>query len=339
MSPGSLIHVGNIHEGQPRIRATHYSKKSIDSYDAQNLQEIIDKTPDETLTWVDIEGLKNIALITEIGEQFKVHPLVLEDILNTNQRPKIEDYNEYLYIVLKNVSLDKEQVVYEQVSILLFENYVFTFKERRDELFIPIYKRIQKSKSRIRTLGTDYLVYVILDTVVDQKFMLQDALDEIIDATETELLDEPDNKIFAKIQKIKRDLIYMRRSISPLRELLHSIMREDNELIEQQTLVYFKDVYDHVLRISETSEIQRDMVYSLLDMYQTHMSNKMNEVMKVLTIFASIFIPLTFIAGIYGMNFEYMPELKWRYSYPELWMVFIAITVGLIYFFKKKKWL
>ncbi len=339
MSPGSLVHIGDIHEDQPRITVTHFNESVHESYETDSLSEILDKKPDDSLTWVNIEGLKNIELIESIGKQFDIHPLVLEDILHTNQRPKFEEYDDYHYIVLKNLSLNGTEVIYEQVSILLLQDYVFSFREQRDDLFRPINIRLKKAKSRFRSLGSDYLAYVILDLVVDQNFILQDTLDEIIDETEEELLNNPDKSTLVKIQKIKRELIYIRRTVSPLRELLGSILRNESDLINENTQIYFKDVYDHVLRISETIELQRDMVYGLLDMYQTHMSNKMNEIMKVLTVFASIFIPLTFLAGIYGMNFEYMPELKWRYAYPVLWLVFIAVTIGLLYYFRKKKWL
>ena len=339
MSPGSLIHIGDIHEQRPRISVTHYNKKLNQTYEAQSLTEILDKKPQDCLTWVNIEGLKNIDLIDSIGKQFNVHPLVLEDILHTNQRPKFEEYDDYHYLVLKSLSLNGTEVIYEQISILLLQNFVFTFREQRDELFAPINKRLENVKSQSRNNGTDYLTYMILDLIVDQNFVLQDAIDEIIDQTEEELLGQPDISTLAKVQKIKRELIFIRRTISPLRELLASILRHESDLIHERTLIYFKDIYDHVLRISETIELQRDMVYGLLDMYQTHMSNKMNEIMKVLTVFASIFIPLTFLAGIYGMNFEYMPELKWRYAYPALWVVFTVVTVGLLLFFRRKKWL
>ena len=339
MSPGSLIHIGDIHELQPCISVTHYNNSLHETYETESLSEILKKKPEGSLTWVNIEGLKNIELICEIGDEFNIHPLVLEDILHTNQRPKFEDFDDYHYIVLKNLSLIDEQVIYEQVSILLLKDFVFTFREQRNNLFEPIEVRIQKAKSRFRSLGTDYLAYVILDLVVDQNFILQDSLDEIIDITEEKLLANPDSSILVEIQRIKRDLIYIRRTISPLRELLASILRHESDLINENTQIYFKDVYDHVLRISETIELQRDMVYGLLDMYQTHMSNKMNEIMKVLTVFASIFIPLTFLAGIYGMNFEYMPELKWRYAYPVLWIIFIVVAVGLLSYFRRKKWL
>ena len=339
MSPGSLIHIGEIHETQPRISVTHYNNSMHETYEENSLAEILNKRKDNCITWVNIEGLKNIELINEIGKEFSIHPLVLEDILNTNQRPKFEAFEDYHYIVLKNLSLENAVVIYEQVSILLLNDIIFTFREQRDNLFEPIVNRIKSTKSRIRKQGTDYLAYTLLDLVIDQNFILQDAIDDVIDKTEEELLDHPDVSTLHKIQKLKRELIFIRRTFSPIRELVAAILRHESELIHSDTQIYFKDVHDHVLRLSETVEIQRDMIYGLLDMYQTHMSNKMNEIMKVLTVFASIFIPLTFLAAIYGMNFEYMPELKWRYAYPTLWLVFFIVGFGLLFYFKKKKWL
>ena len=341
MSPGSLIHIGDVHDQEPAITVTNYNKKHAEVHKVESIDEILKLKENETITWVDIEGLRNTELIDSIGQTFNIHPLVLEDILNTHQRPKFEDHDDYQYIVLKRLTLENtgSAVNYEQISILLLKNFVFTFKEKADDLFQPIVKRIQNSKSRIRGLNSDYLTYAILDSIVDQNFTLLESLDEIIDSIEEQLLINPATKTLRHIQGIKRELIYIRRSISPLRELLAAILRNENPLIKEKTKIYYKDVYDHVLRISETIELQRDMVYGLMDMYQTSISNKMNEVMKVLTVFASIFIPLTFIAGVYGMNFEYMPELKWRLAYPILWVVFIVVGVGLLVYFRKKKWL
>ena len=323
MSPGSLIHIGSIYENEPRIFVTDFNKKTSTSHSVKSIDDILQYKDTNTITWVNIEGLRNNEFIQAVGEAFNIHPLVLEDILNTHQRAKHEDYDNYQYIVLKGLSLENEassaSVTYEQISILFLKNFVFTFKEKRDELFTPIEKRIENRNSRIRNFGSDYLTYTILDCIVDQNFTLIETLDERIDQIEDELLLNPSIQTVSSIQGIKRELIYIRRAISPLRDLLGDILRNESTLIQENTQIYFRDVYDHVLRISETIELQRDMVYSLLDMYQTTISNKMNEVMKVLTVFASIFIPLTFIAGVYGMNFEYMPELKWKLAYPVLW--------------------
>jgi len=341
MSPGSLIHIGDIHDHDQIITITDYTKDTCEVIKVESIDDILKFKDKDSVTWVNIEGLKNIEIIESIGKAFNIHPLVLEDILNTHQRPKFEDYEDYQYIVLKGLFLKSEEitVIHEQISILLLNNFVFTFKEKMDDLFDPIEKRLQNSKSRMRALGPDYLTYAILDSIIDQNFALLESLDEIIDLIEEELLVNPGTDTLKRIQSIKRELIYVRRSVSPLRELLNSILRIESPLIEEKTQIYFRDVYDHVLRISETIELQRDMVYGLMDMYQTSISNKMNEVMKVLTVFASIFIPLTFIAGVYGMNFEYMPELQWRLAYPILWVVFIIIAIGLLVYFRRKKWL
>lgn len=341
MPPGTLVHVGESQEHEPRISIIDYSKKEIVVEEIGSIEDILQYKDKKSITWVNIEGLKNVQLIEAIGQAFNIHSLVLEDILNTHQRPKFEEYDDYLYIVLKGVSLKSEgsSVIYEQISILTLDNFVFTFRESQDDLFITLVKRIQNSKSRIRTGGSDYLSYAILDCIIDQNFVLLESFDELIDSTEEELLNQPASTTLSAILGIKRELIYIRRSISPQRELLGVILRSESPLIKDKTLIYFRDVYDHILRISETIELQRDMVYGLMDMYQSSLSNKMNEVMKVLTVFASIFIPLTFIAGIYGMNFEYMPELKWKWAYPTLWVIFIVIAVGLLVYFKRKKWL
>jgi len=341
MSPGSLIHIGDIHDQDQHITIIDYTKNSGEVIDVESIDDILKFKDKNSVTWVNVEGLKNIEIIESIGQAFNIHPLVLEDILNTHQRAKFEDYDDYQYIVLKGLFLENKDstVIYEQISILLLNNFVFTFKEKKDNLFEPIEKRIQNSKNRIRGLGPDYLTYAILDSIIDQNFALLESLDEIIDSIEEELLLNPGADTLKRIQNIKRELIYIRRSVSPLRELLNSILRVESPLIEEKTQIYFRDVYDHVLRISETIELQRDMVYGLMDMYQTSISNKMNEVMKVLTVFASIFIPLTFIAGVYGMNFEYMPELQWRLAYPILWVIFIVVGVGLLIYFRRKKWL
>ena len=341
LPPGSLVHVGEVMETEVRITIVDYNKDVIEEQTVESVEQILQCREKDTVTWVNIEGLGNIELVGAIGEAFNIHPLVLEDILNTHQRPKLEEYDDYLYCVLKGISLAENgfSVEYEQISMLILNDFVFTFKEKRDELFEPVRRRLRSSKGHFRSQGADYLAYVILDTIVDSYFTLQDSLDDIVDSVEEELLTEPTPKTLGTIQSVKRELIIIRRTISPLREMLNAILRSESPLIEEKSLIYFRDISDHVLRISESIESSRDMIAGLLDIYITTISNKMNEIMKVLTVFASIFIPLTFIAGIYGMNFEYMPELKWKWAYPALWMAFIAIPVILLVYFKKKKWL
>jgi magnesium transporter len=339
--PGSLVHVGEVLETEVRITIVDFNKDIIEEHTVESIEQILQYRNKDTVTWVNIEGLGNVDLIGAIGEHFNVHPLVLEDILNTHQRPKLEEYDDYLYFVLKGISLGEDgfSVDYEQISILILNDFVFTIKEKQDEIFNPVKRRLRSSKGHFRSQGADYLAYVILDTIVDSYFTLQDSLDEIVDSVEEELLTTHTTETLATIQRVKRELIFIRRSISPLREMLNAILRSESPLIQEKTLIYFRDISDHVLRISETVESSREMVSGLLDIYITSISNKMNEIMKVLTVFASIFIPLTFIAGIYGMNFEYMPELKWKWAYPTLWVAFVTIPVILLIYFKKKKWL
>lgn len=340
LPPGSLVHVGEVHEHENKITVIDYNKSTIEKRTIETIEELLPYKTTDTVTWVIIEGLKDVSIIDAIGQHFDIHGLVLEDILNTHQRPKFEEFDDYLYIVIKAISLEKEEfdIRYEQISLLLLNNFVFTFKEKPDEIFAPILNRLNNGKSHIRDLGADFLAYVIMDTVVDEYFALQDTFDELIETIEDELLSNPSAQTLTTIQKIKRELIFLRRTVSPLRELLAAIQRSDSALIQERTKRYFGDIYDHAIRIIEAMESYRDLIAGMLEIYLSSVSNKMNETMKVLTVFASIFIPLTFIAGVYGMNFEYMPELKWKWGYPALWAVFIAVSVFLLKFFKKKNW-
>ena len=341
LPPGSLVHVGEVHKHEHKISVVNYNKSTLEKHTVKSIEELLPYKTSDTITWVIVDGLKDVSIIDAIGQHFDIHALVLEDILNTHQRPKFEEFDDYLYIVLKAISLGNEEfnVEYEQISLLILNNFVFTFKEKPDELFNPILTRLNNEKSQIRNLGADYLAYVIMDAVVDEYFALQDTFDELIESVEDDLLTNPSTKTLSKIQKFKRELIFLRRTVSPLRELLAAIQRSESPLLDEKTRRYFGDVYDHAIRIIEAMESYRDLIAGMLDIYLSSVSNKMNETMKVLTVFASIFIPLTFIAGVYGMNFEYMPELKWRWSYPALWIVFVGVSVFLLRFFKKKNWL
>jgi len=341
LPPGSLVHVGKVHQHAHKISVVNYNKSTLKKHTVNSIDELLDYKLTDTITWVIIDGLKDVSIIEAIGHHFDMHPLVLEDILNTHQRPKFEEFNDYLYIVIKAISMGNRslKVKYEQISLLVLQNFVFTFIEKPDTLFHPILNRLDNDKSQVRNLGTDYLAYLIMDTVVDEYFSLQDAFDDLIEGVEDKLLSNPTSETLATIQKIKRELIFFRRSVSPLRELLAAIHRSESPLLNEKTKRYFGDVYDHAIRIIEAIESYRDLIAGMLDIYLSSVSNKMNETMKVLTVFASIFIPLTFVAGVYGMNFEYMPELKWRWGYPAIWVFFISVSVILLRFFRKNKWL
>jgi magnesium transporter len=342
LPPGTLVHVGDVLETVTRMSVIDYSKENIEEQQIHSVDEVLKYKDSDTVTWVVIEGLADVGIVESIGALFNVHQLVLEDILNTHQRPKFEEYDDHLYIVLKCLLSEDEDftVGYEQISLLVLENFVFLFKEKTDDLFRPVQLRIRASKGRFRSLGADYLMYAILDTVVDQNFILIDALDNAITSLEENLLaSEPAQSALNTIQRLKREIIVIRRHVSPVRELMAGLLRSESGLIQEKTHIYLRDVSDHAIRVIESIESYRDILSGLLDIYISKVNNKMNEVMKVLTVFASIFIPLTFLVGIYGMNFEYMPELEWKWAYPALWVAFITIPASLLVYFKKKKWL
>lgn len=340
LPPGSLVHIGEKHETECKISVTQYNADKLLQHDIASIAELKQLQDNALITWVNIDGLNDINIVESIGRELNIHSLVLEDILSTHQRPKLEEYEDYFYMVVKSISVDYENnfnLKYEQISILLLANVVVTFQEKADDTFNHIHNRLQKG--RLRKLGSDYLAYVILDTIVDEYFVVENNLDKIIDPLEDNLLSNPTAEMLQVIQQIRRELITIKRNISPLRELLTKIQHTDSPLLQEKTIPFYGDVHDHVLRVTESLESYRERIAAMQDIYLSSISNKMNETMKVLTVFASIFIPLTFIAGIYGMNFEYMPELKWRWAYPTLWAVFIGISVGLLIYFRKKKWL
>jgi len=342
LPPGTLIHIGEKHESECKISVTQYNADTLLRHEIASISELKQLQNSKLITWVNVDGLSDTHIVESIGQELNIHPLVLEDILSTHQRPKLEEYEDFLYLVIKGIDIKPGKdfsLQYEQISILLLANYVITFKEKADNTFDPIYSHLQNRNGRLRQLGSDYLAYVILDTIVDEYFVVEDSLDEIIDPLEDNILFNSSKEMLQTVQQIRRGLISMKRNISPLRELLATIQRTDIPLLQERNLHYYGDVYDHVLRVTDSLESYRERISAMHDIYLSSISNKMNETMKILTIFASIFIPLTFIAGIYGMNFEHMPELKWRWAYPALWIVFITIGVGLLVIFKKKKWM
>lgn len=342
LPPGTLIHIGEKHESECKITVTQYNADTLIRHEITSISELKQLQNSELITWVNVDGLSDIHIVESIGQELNIHPLVLEDILSTHQRPKLEEYEDFLYLVIKGINLNQEKdfsLQYEQISILLLANHVISFKEKADDTFDPIHNHLQNHNGRLRQFGSDYLAYVILDTIVDEYFVVEDSLDEVIDPLEDNILFNSSKEMLQTVQQIRRGLISMKRNISPLRELLATIQRIDTPLLQEKTLRYYGDVYDHVLRVSDSLESYRERISAMHDIYLSSVSNKMNETMKILTIFASIFIPLTFIAGIYGMNFEYMPELKWRWAYPAIWVIFITISASLLVYFKNKKWM
>jgi magnesium transporter len=341
LPPGTLVHIGDKKLEKVRITIIDYDEENFEQKKAHNVEECFQFKTKPTVTWINIDGLHDVELIEKIGKHYEIHHLILEDILNTGQRPKFEDLENYIFIVLRMLSYDeKAQLINsEQVSMVLGRNYVLSFQENVGDVFEQIRERIRNAKGRIRKMGCDYLLYSLLDAIVDSYFSILERLGERIESLEEQLVREPSNKILEQIHRLKRELISLRKSVWPLRELISGLERSESELIKQTTDVYLRDLYDHTIQVIDTVESYRDMVSGMLDIYLSSISNKMNAVMKVLTIIATIFIPLTFIAGIYGMNFDYMPELRWKFGYGGVLLVMVGIGVIMLVLFKRKKWL
>ena len=340
LPPGTLVHVGERKAEEVKIRVLDYDKEQFEEKEIKAIEETFPFKDKSTVTWINIDGLHEIEVIEKLGSCFGLHPLLLEDILNTDQRPKMEDYGDYIFIVLKMLHYreNRDRIEAEQVSFILGSNYVISFQEVEGDVFPPIRARIRHNKGRIRKAGADYLTYTLLDAIVDNYFLILENIGEKIEITEQELAANPSPITLQSIRTLRNDLIFLRKSIWPLRELVNGLEHLESELVQEQTHAYLRDVYDHTIQIIDTLESYRDTLSGMVDIYLSSISNKTNEVMKVLTIFASIFIPLTFIAGIYGMNFEFMPELTWQWGYFALLGFMMLVGIFLLVFFKKRSW-
>ncbi len=310
--------------------------------DPESVREELER---HRVLWVDVRGLANAELITGIGRLFELHPLALEDVVHTHQRAKVEEYASGYYLVVRIPHLVDSCMELEQISIFLGERFVVTFQEREGDSFEPIRERIRTAHGRIRSLGPDYLVYALLDAVVDSYFPFVEAYGDRLEDLEDRILTDPDKTVINAIHEIKRDLLLIRRAVWPLREAVNLLLRDGSKQIGEETRLYLRDVYDHTIQLVELTETQREIASGLLDVYLSSVSNRMNEVMKVLTIIATIFIPLSFVTGVYGMNFDVsrspwnMPELHWRYGYPFALGLMAAIAIGLLLYFRRKRWL
>ena len=341
LPPGTLIYVGERKIEAARITIIDYDEADFLEKQVAATEECFHFKATPTVTWINIDGLHQVDIIEKLGGQFELHPLVLEDILHAGQRPKLEDFDNYIYIVLKMLSYSepKQKVEAEQVSLVLGPNFVISFQESIGDVFDHVRDRIRNAKGRIRKMGSDYLVYSLIDAVVDNYFLILEKLGEKIEFMEEDLVAEPTQKTLQQIHGLKREMISLRKSVWPLREAVGAFDRSESVLIGESTHIYLRDVYDHTIQVIDTVETFRDMVSGMLDIYLSSISNRMNAVMKVLTIIATLFIPLTFIAGLYGMNFKYMPELEWRWGYPAIGLVMAAVAVTMLVYFRKKKWL
>ena len=341
LPPGTLVHIGEKKKEKVKITIIDYHEKEFVEKEARTVEECFPFKEKPTVTWINVDGVHDLEIIEKIGSHFGFHPLTLEDIANTTQRPKIEDFGDYIFLILRMLSYDekKNEVKSEQVSLILGSNFVISFQEDVGDVFDPVRERIRKGKGRLRKMGADYLAYTLIDSIVDNYFLILEKLGEKIEFLEEELVTDPKTETLQEIHNLKREMIFLRKSVWPLREVISGLERSESDLIKESTGIFLKDVYDHTIQVMDTVETYRDVLSGMLETYLSSISNRMNQVMKVLTVIATIFIPLTFIVGIYGMNFKYMPELEWRWGYLIIWLAMIGVAIFMIFHFKRKKWL
>jgi magnesium transporter len=341
LPPGTLMHIGEQKGEEVRITLIDYDEQNLKEKVLGKVEESFPFKNTPTVTWLNIDGLHKIEIIEKIGNHFGLHPLIMEDILNTGQRPKLEDYGTCFFIVVRMLSYDNDHnsIQSEQVCLVLGDNFVISFQEEPGDVFEQIRDRIRNNKGKIRKMRADYLAYSLIDAIVDNYFIILEALGEQIETLEDEVMADPSEKTVREIHRLKRELISLNKSVWPLREVVNGIEKSRSALISDTTDPYLRDVYDHTIQIIDTVASYRDMVTGIQDIYLSSISNRMNSVMKVLTVIATIFIPLTFVAGVYGMNFEYMPELKLRYGYPVILAVMATVAGAMLVYFKRKKWL
>jgi magnesium transporter len=342
LPPGSLVHLGEKLTETARITLFDYDADHLLEKDIKNIAELRDFKDTPTVSWIHIDGIHDTELLEQLGSLFCLHPLILEDILNTDHRPKMEDLGDYIFIVMKRFDESGEpdgEIIPEQISLILGPHYVISLQEKESDLLNPLRERIRIGKGRIRKVGADYLAYSIIDAILDSYFVILENLGEKIETEEDALITKPTQATLQAIQRLKREMIFLRKSVWPLRETINSLARSESPLIAAGTGIYLKDVYDHAVQILDTIETLRDMLSGMIDIYLSSLSNRMNAVMKVLTVIATIFMPMTFLAGVYGMNFKYLPELEFHWGYPVFWLVNVSIAVVMLILFKRKKWL
>ena len=341
LPPGTLVYVGEERTEPVRITVIDYDQAHLHEDEVETIEECLPFKDTETVTWIHVDGIHQTDIIKEIGKYFGVNLLVLEDMMNPTQLPKIETYEDHVFIVLKSLNYDtaSHRVSREQISLIVGENFVISLRENRDKLFTSVQDRLRNAHGRIRQMKADYLAYALVDVIVDHYFVVLEQLSDRIESVEEEAITNPTSEVLEKINTLRRDFLYLRRPILPLRDVIDKVLRDEIPLLVQDTHLYFRDVYDHLIQVIHTLETLRSAVSDLFDTYTSAVSHRMNEVMKVLTIVATFFIPLTFIAGIYGMNFKFMPELETQWGYPVVLFLMLGVSIGMFIFFKFKKWL
>ena len=340
-APGSVVYVGSEKNSPVTISRLAYNSAGYEPAREVTAAECRPPGDGEGIVWYTVDGVHDVEALKTIGDNFGLHPLVLEDISNTTQRPKIEAFEGYVFIASKMMSSDGRvaKVKSEHTSIIYGKNFVILFLEDPGDLFQPVRQRIEAGKGRIRRYGPDYLVYALLDATIDYYFNVIEAVGERIERLEDEVVNKPTAATLSGIHKVKREIISLRRTVWPMREVVNGMVRDDSPFITDETRIFLRDLYDHTLHVIDSIETLRDIITGTLDVYLSSISHRLNEVMKVLTVMSSIFIPLTFIVGVYGMNFKYMPELEWVWGYPAVWITMVTLSVGLLAFFRRRNWL
>jgi magnesium transporter len=341
MPPGTIEYVGKPREEKTRIDLIEYNESEVAEYKIERPEQLKEHLENNKVKWIRITGVHDAEVITRIGELFQINQLELEDLSNTSQRPRMEERDHYIFQMFKALLLnpDEKDVLIEQVSIILGENYVISFHETEPELFETLRKRILSGKGRVRKMKSDYLAFALADILIDQYFLILEDIGDTIENIENELIANPGAANQEAIYRMKRRLVYVGRTIWPVRELINEVERSDHFLIQEDSRIYFRNIYDHTVQIIETLDSLRDLTSSMMDLYLSSVSLKLNEIMKVLTIFSALFIPLTFLAGVYGMNFKFLPELEWRWGYFVFWAICVLATIFMIIYFKRKKWM
>lgn len=342
LAPGTLIHMGRAKAGATKVELVQYDQGHLEKRQVASLDECLIRQDAPTVSWVNVEGLSDLEVLRHFGSCYGIHPLVLEDILATDQRPKAADYGDYLYVVLKMIDLDeaKGEIKSEQVSLVLGRNYLISFQEGLEgDVFEQVRGRLENEKARLRAMGADFLLHALLDVIVDHYFTVLEKLADRIEDVEDEVVEHPTPATVHSIYNLKRQMLFLHKAVWPLREVVSGLQRRDSQLIDDTTVIYLRDLYDHIVQVLDTLETLRETLSGMLDVYLSSVSNRLNEVMKVLTIIATIFMPLAFVVGWYGMNFKNMPELEWRLGYPMVFVLCLAIAGGMLVYFRKKRWL
>jgi magnesium transporter len=341
LPPGSLVYVGEKTEVPVKLSIIDYSHDVFSEKIIDDVEELNTYKESDTVSWINIDGLHDLKIIERLGQVFGLHALLMEDMLNTHHRPKVEEFDNCIYVSLKmlNVDKSKDEIISEQVSIILGNGWVITLQEQEGDIFEILRDRLRKSFGSIRQRKADYLFYRFIDMVVDHYFFVTEYLSEVIEQLEEKVIGGENKDLVLEIQGLKRQLIELRRLVSPLREVVAFLNKETSGLISDNINRYLIDVYEHIIMVNETIESQKDTIASVMDLYMSGVSNRMNQVMKVLTIIATIFIPLSFIAGVYGMNFDHIPELHWRYGYFIFWAIITSVVIVMLFYFRRKKWL